>query len=290
MSSKNSPKLRLPFLYSLIIHMVFIAISAIGALTYVSSSSENSGNSMNAVMVDRKIMSEQNQRQLSQQDAVEKHEMQRRKQALEKEKLLKEQKIAQQRKLKEIEKQRLAALSRQQAEMAAAEEKRRAQEKEKAILDEQYKKALFEKQQAELEKQKAIEAIEHAKKVQKEMAKAKIESEKEQVLDDILGDLISNEPKVKPVAKGSDIEKYTSLVHSAITSKFINPKLYRGKNCIIKMTIAPDGLLIDVSAVEGDELLCREAISATKNAIIPKPANDSIYQEVKNFVIDFRPE
>jgi len=270
--------------------MVFIAILAIGALTYVSSSSENSGNSMNAVMVDPKIMLEQNQRQLSQQAAVEKHEAQRRKQALEKEKLLKAQKIAQQRKLKEIEKQRLAALNRQQAEIAAAEEKRRVQEKEKAVLDEQYKKALLAKQQAEAEKQKAIEEVERAKKVQEKMAKAKAENEKAQALDDILGDLISNEPRVKQGSKGSDIDKYTSLVRSAITSKFINPELYRGKNCIIKMTIAPDGLLIDVFAFEGDRLLCREAISATKNAIIPKPTNDSIYQEVKNLTIDFRPE
>lgn len=290
MSNKSSSKLRLSFLYSLILHMVFIAILAIGALTYVSSSSENNGSDMNAVMVNRKIMLEQNQRQLSQQVAVEKHETQRREQTLEKERLLKEQKIAQQRKLKEIEKQRLAALSRQRAEMAAAEEKRRVQEKEKAVLDEQYKKVLLEKQQAEIEKRKVIEETERAKKVQEEMDKAKAENEKKQVLDDILGDLLSNEPKVKQGAKGSDIDKYTSFVHSAITSKFINPELYRGKNCIIKMTIAPDGLLIDVSASEGDRLLCREAISATKNAIMPKPANNAIYQEVKNLTIDFRPE
>jgi TolA protein len=79
-------------------------------------------------------------------------------------------------------------------------------------------------------------------------------------------------------------------VTNAISNKFINPaNVYSGKSCVLQIQIAPDGLLLNVTSIGGDEALCREAVATTKLATIPKPAS-GLYDEVKNMIVEFQPK
>ncbi|QAV24066.1 cell envelope integrity protein TolA [Proteus hauseri] len=89
-------------------------------------------------------------------------------------------------------------------------------------------------------------------------------------------------------ANGEGIDRYKGQVQSAIQQKFIDPELYKGKTCELKVSIAPDGLLISAKAVGGDPALCQVALRAANTAKLPKPPKD-IYEEVKSPVIEFKP-
>ncbi|MNH19790.1 cell envelope integrity inner membrane protein TolA [compost metagenome] len=54
--------------------------------------------------------------------------------------------------------------------------------------------------------------------------------------------------------------------------------------------MAPDGLLIDVKSEGGDPALCQAAIAAAKQARIPKPPSQAVYEVFKNAPLTFRPE
>lgn len=51
---------------------------------------------------------------------------------------------------------------------------------------------------------------------------------------------------------------------------------YSGKECTLRMHMAPNGLLLEVKRESGDLDLCREAMNAIKNADIPAPFAGSI--------------
>ncbi|WP_081298083.1 cell envelope integrity protein TolA [Gilliamella sp. Occ3-1] len=182
-------------------------------------------------------------------------------------------------------------LEQQQAELAKQKAEQEAKLKaERELLEKQ--RIENEKKQAELAKQKE----EQAKKQAAEKAKRAAQAKKDKEIDKLLGGLTSGTPSPsggtvsrKGVSDG-EIDKYKSLVQNAISNKFINPnKLYSGRNCVLEIQIAPDGLLLNVSAKGGDGSLCREALSATKQAVIPKP-NSSFYNQVKTMIIDFQPK
>ncbi|WP_392562746.1 cell envelope integrity protein TolA [Orbus sturtevantii] len=261
--------------------------------------------SIEAIMVDSNIMSEQYQRQLqhrvSSQQVKQQQQAQIEKQAQD----LQQQQLAEQQRLKTLEKERLLAVDKQ----------RQQEEKAKMELKEQQEQALIAKQQAELATQKALAEAEQARqevekqKQQLEQQRLKVEQENQkkqkaaqeakrkaaeekqqrEALDDILGGLTSNVPKSQQGVSTADFEQFKSQINNAISNKFINPKLYSGKNCVLAIEIASDGLLLSVTAKEGDPILCREAISATKLATLPKAKNSQLYQRVKSLEIDFRP-
>jgi len=176
-----------------------------------------------------------------------------------------------------LEKERKEAeLAKQQA-VAEAEKAKQEAEKQKQLLEQQ-------RLNAEKEKQEKLKAEQDAKQ------KALDEQKQQQALNDILGGLTSNVPPSQQGVSTAELNQFKSQIHNAISNKFINPKLYSGKNCVLKIQLAPDGLLLNVTAEEGDATLCREAISATKLASFPKPKNNQLYQQVKNLTIDFRPK
>ncbi|OTQ55049.1 protein TolA [Gilliamella apis] len=240
MSNKLNSKLSLPVIISILLHGILII--ALG-YKFVSDTGENygsiNGNSIDAIMIDPSVMTEQYQRQLQTQVNQQK---------------------ADQKTQELLDKQIKELAEKAEAEKAAAE------------------KAAAEKAAAE---KKAKQKAEQAKK--------------DKALNDLLGGLTSGTPSSGGVAsrKGvsdGELDKYKSLVQNAISNKFINPpNVYRGKTCELQIQIAPDGLLLNVTSKGGDADLCREALAATKLAVIPKPAS-SLYNEVKTMNIEFQPK
>ncbi|MCO6544962.1 MAG: cell envelope integrity protein TolA [Gilliamella sp.] len=302
MSYKPNSKLSIAIVISIILHIILIIILGYRVMynNDINYGSVN-GNSIDAIMVDPSIMAEQYQRQLKTQISQKRAEQQRKQQIDEQTQALQEQQLAQRQRLKELEKERLKVEELQKKEAEAAQAARIARQKEdderkaKEQLEEQQRQAekkRLEQQQAELAKQKE----EQAKKQAAEKAKRAAQAKKDKEIDNLLGGLTSGTPSPsggtvsrKGVSDG-EIDKYKSLVQNAISNKFINPnKLYSGRNCVLEIQIAPDGLLLNVSAKGGDGSLCREALSATKQAVIPKP-NSLFYNQVKTMIIDFQPK
>ena len=285
MSNKLNSKLSLPVIISILLHGILII--ALG-YKFVSDTGENygsiNGNSIDAIMIDPSVMTEQYQRQLQTQVNQQK--------ADQKTQELLDKQIKELAEKAEAEK---AAAEKAAAEKAAAEKaaaEKAAAEKaaaEKAAAE----KAAAEKAAAE---KAAAEKAAAEKAAAEKKAKQKAEqAKKDKALNDLLGGLTSGTPSSggaasrKGVSDG-ELDKYKSLVQNAISNKFINPpNVYRGKTCELQIQIAPDGLLLNVTSKGGDADLCREALAATKLAAIPKPAS-SLYNEVKTMNIEFQPK
>ena len=295
MSSKLNSKLSLPVIISILLHGILII--ALG-YKFVSDTGENygtiNGNSIDAIMIDPSVMTEQYQRQLqtktNQQKADQKSQELLDKQIKELTEKAEAEKAAAEKAAAEKAAAEKATAEKAAAEKAAAE--KAAAEKaaaEKAAAE----KAAAEKAAAE---KAAAEKAAAEKAAAEKKAKQKAEqAKKDKALNDLLGGLTSGTPSSggaasrKGVSDG-ELDKYKSLVQNAISNKFINPpNVYRGKTCELQIQIAPDGLLLNVTSKGGDADLCREALAATKLAVIPKPAS-SFYSEVKTMNIEFQPK
>ncbi len=305
MSNKLNSKLSLPIIISIILHgMLIIALG----YKFVSDTGENygsiNGNSIDAIMIDPSVMTEQYQRQLQaqakQQEADQKRQEQLDKQVkelakkAEAEKAAAEKAAAEKAAAEKAEAERLAA-EKATTEKAAAE---KAEAERLAAEKAATEKAAAEKAEAErLAAEKAAAEKTAAEKAAAEKkAKQKAEqAKKDKALNDLLGGLTSGSPSSggtasrKGVSNG-ELDKYKSLVQNAISNKFINPpNAYRGKTCELQIQIAPDGLLLNVISKGGNAELCREALAATKLAVIPKP-DSNLYNEVKTMNIEFQPK
>lgn len=97
------------------------------------------------------------------------------------------------------------------------------------------------------------------------------------------------EGKTTP-ASGDEVNTYIAQVRAAIQSHFQNVDTYAGKECSLRIKLAPNGMLIDVKAEGGDPVLCHAAIVAIANASFPKPPSPAVYRVVKNTALEFRPQ
>ena len=301
---RNS-KLSIPIIISIILHLILIIILGYQAIKNMDGINygKETGNSIDAIMIDPSVMTDQYQRQLKTKESQQQADRKREQQLADQAKELQEKQLAEQQYLKDLTKERIKLaeqLKKQEEERIAAE--KAAAEKaaaEKAAAE----KAAAEKAAAE----KAAAEKAAAEKAAAEKAAAEIkakqkaeQAKKDKAINDLLGGLTSGAPNspsdqsgAAASRKGSsddELAKYKALVTNAISNKFINPaNVYSGKSCVLQIQIAPDGLLLNVTSIEGDEALCREAVATTKLTTIPKPAS-GLYDEVKNMTVEFQPK
>ena len=301
---RNS-KLSIPIIISIILHLILIIILGYQAIKNIDGVNygKETGNSIDAIMIDPSVMTDQYQRQLKTKESQQQADRKREQQLADQAKKLQEKQLAEQQYLKDLTKERIKLaeqLKKQEEERIAAEKaaaEKAAAEKaaaEKAAAE----KAAAEKAAAE---KAAAEKAAAEKKAAEIKAKQKAEqAKKDKAINDLLGGLTSGAPNspsdqsgASASRKGSsedELAKYKALVTNAISNKFINPaNVYSGKSCVLQIQIAPDGLLLNVTSSGGDEALCREAVAATKLATIPKPAS-GLYDEVKNMTVEFQPK
>nr|WP_306424701.1 cell envelope integrity protein TolA [Proteus mirabilis] len=201
-----------------------------------------------------------------------------------------------------------------QAEEAAAQAKAERDRILKEQADAKAKAEAEAKKQAELAaKQKAEEAKAKAEAEAKAKAeadaKAKAEADakakaaaqqQSKAVDSLLDGLVAQGDKQSGAsaagqgggnrsgANAAGIDRYTGQVKVAIEQKFFDSDLYKGRKCDLKISIAPDGMLVSAKAVGGDPALCQVALQAAKMATLPKPPKD-IYEQVKSPTIEFKP-
>ncbi|ECF3811609.1 cell envelope integrity protein TolA, partial [Salmonella enterica subsp. enterica serovar Carmel] len=197
---------------------------------------------------------------------------------------------------------------------AAADAKKKAEaEAAKAAADAKKKaEAEAAKAAAEAKKKADAEAAKAAADAKKKAAAEKAAAEKAAAaegVDDLLGDLSSgkNAPKTGGGAKGNgqpskdsgtsganggttgaDISAYAKQIQVAIQSRLYDASLYQGKQCVLHISLAPDGSLKSITSEGGDPALCQAALMAAKTAKIPKPPSQAVYEKIKDAKLDFK--
>ncbi|EDX9715755.1 cell envelope integrity protein TolA, partial [Salmonella enterica subsp. salamae] len=193
-----------------------------------------------------------------------------------------------------------------EAAKAAAEAKKKAEaESAKQAQAEAAKKAAADKKAAE--KKAAADKAAADKAAAKKAAAEKAAAA--EGVDDLLGDLSSgkNAPKTGGGAKGNgqpskdsgtsganggatgaDISAYAKQIQVAIQSRLYDASLYQGKQCVLHISLAPDGSLKSITSEGGDPALCQAALMAAKTAKIPKPPSQAVYEKIKDAKLDFK--
>ncbi|WP_368872058.1 cell envelope integrity protein TolA [Proteus mirabilis] len=267
---------------------------------------------------ERKARAQQQEEELRQQQIKE----QERLKALEVERLqAKEAAEAQRReaataaaKAKEEQKQAEEAAAQAKAErdrilkeQADAKAKAEAEAKAKAEAEAKAKAEADAKAKAEADAKAKAEADAKAKAAAEAKAKAAAEAkakaaaqQQSKAVDSLLDGLVAQGDKQSGAsaagqgggnrsgANAAGIDRYTGQVKVAIEQKFFDSDLYKGRKCDLKISIAPDGMLVSAKAVGGDPALCQVALQAAKMATLPKPPKD-IYEQVKSPTIEFKP-
>ncbi|EDR7378998.1 cell envelope integrity protein TolA, partial [Salmonella enterica subsp. enterica] len=201
-----------------------------------------------------------------------------------------------------------------EAAKAAADAKKKAEAEAAKAAAEAKKKAEAEaaKAAADAKKKAAAEAAKAAAKKKADAEAAKAAAEKAAAaegVDDLLGDLSSgkNAPKTGGGAKGNgqpskdsgtsganggatgaDISAYAKQIQVAIQSRLYDASLYQGKQCVLHISLAPDGSLKSITSEGGDPALCQAALMAAKTAKIPKPPSQAVYEKIKDAKLDFK--
>ncbi|EDM5674362.1 cell envelope integrity protein TolA, partial [Salmonella enterica subsp. houtenae serovar Houten] len=199
----------------------------------------------------------------------------------------------------EAAKQAQAEAAKKAAAEKAAADKKAAAEKAAADKKAAEKRAAADKAAAD----KAAADKAAAKKAAAEKAAAA------EGVDDLLGDLSSgkNAPKTGGGAKGNgqpskdsgtsganggatgaDISAYAKQIQVAIQSRLYDASLYQGKQCVLHISLAPDGSLKSITSEGGDPALCQAALMAAKTAKIPKPPSQAVYEKIKDAKLDFK--
>ncbi|EDV0529329.1 cell envelope integrity protein TolA [Salmonella enterica subsp. enterica] len=91
-----------------------------------------------------------------------------------------------------------------------------------------------------------------------------------------------------PRATGEEIRKYASQIKYAIERNFYNIDKYSGKQCTLRIKMAPDGMILDIQPDGGDPDLCRAAMKVAKKTKLPSPPSPAIYDVFKKAVLDFQ--
>ncbi|EHC94690.1 TolA protein, partial [Salmonella enterica subsp. enterica serovar Uganda str. R8-3404] len=86
----------------------------------------------------------------------------------------------------------------------------------------------------------------------------------------------------------TDISAYAKQIQVAIQSRLYDASLYQGKQCVLHISLAPDGSLKNITSEGGDPALCQAALMAAKTAKIPKPPSQAVYEKIKDAKLDFK--
>ena len=230
MSYMQNSKLSIPIVISIILHLILIVVLGYQAIQNIDGVNygRETGNSIDAIMIDPSVMTDQYQRQLKTKESQQQADRKREQQLADQAKELQERQLAEQQHLKDLTKERIklaeqlkqqeeeriaaekaaaekAAAEKAAAEKAAAEKaaaEKAAAEKaaaEKAAAEKAAaEKAAAEKAAAEkaaAEKAAAEKAAAEKKAAEAKKAKQRAEqAKKDKAINDLLGGLTSGEP------------------------------------------------------------------------------------------------
>ncbi len=236
-------------------------------------------------------------------DASSLKKRQQKQKELEEAKKLLEQKKLEEQKQKEIEQQQLEAEKKLQQDKKLAEEKKLDDERKAAEQKklEQQKKAEAEKKRlaeeaekkrkAEAEKKRKAEA-ERKKKAEAERKRKEAERKRkelealEESLDDELFEAAKGEVRQTQIM--SEVSKIQRAIRAKIIRNWDEP-VFEG-SCIMRITMGPGGIVLNIEAVDGGLEYCESAETAiSRSAPLPSSDDPQVMAELKSLRMTFDP-
>ncbi len=204
------------------------------------------------------------------------------------------------RKKKKREKDKQKALERRLAQLEAKrkkEEKRSKNALSKRKKEEALAKAAAEKRKKENKLAAKAEADRKSKEIEADMAAQKLAEEQQRVADakkkrelEELNRIRQEELERQMLEEQNALseerqrfvltesEKYQALIRDRIYTNLVS-----GVDARVKIKLAPGGLVIDVSCVEGDAIACKAAqIAIEKSEPLPMSKDPDVFAELRN--------
>lgn len=82
-------------------------------------------------------------------------------------------------------------------------------------------------------------------------------------------------------------QSYAVQIQQAVTKQLSGSQSYRGKNCTVRISIQPDGMLMSAAIEKGDPEFCQAVLSAVSHAQIPPAPDKATWQTFRNASLDF---
>ncbi|MGR5061716.1 cell envelope integrity protein TolA [Photobacterium sp. DNB22_13_2] len=187
---------------------------------------------------------------------------------------------AEQERQRQVAEQRKAEEAKRQAEAAAAkaEAERQAQVAAKKKAEEEARKAEAARKEAE---RKAAEARE-------------TQRQQEAALNDMFAGLEA-ESELRGGARGQFVaderDRYGAIYRQMIQQNLLVEQSFIGKECVIRMRLSSNGLVLDASEDGGDSALCRAAKAAVvKVSQFPMPEDQAVVEQLRNIRLTVSPQ
>jgi len=178
---------------------------------------------------------------------------------------------------------------RQQREREQAAERERARRAENARKKKQEEVA----QQKELERQRTLK--EQREREQEVQRRLEAEKQRKAALEKEMSAQLEAEQQALSAENQrrvmSEVDKYNALVRQTIVQNLFDFDSYIGRSCRLNIRLAPNGLVIDVRILDGNDALCRASQAAVlRPDTLPVSDDPEVFAEFKDFNITVRPE
>lgn len=302
---------------SVVLHVALIGALLWGAdMTRVAQTP--AGKTIDAVFVDPAAVREQAKKIRQQRENVKKQEQKRIQRLENQAKRLEEERAREEKRLRdlktqrrlaekatreaEIERKRLDAAKQKardeknKAEKSARLAKKKAEEAEskrqKTLAD---KKRAEEKAEKDRERKRAQkvkdEAATRKKAEQKAAAQLKVQQDQEAALNEIFTGLASenvSRASARENLTNDEAKQWAGKFETMIQQNWRVDASMDNQTCRLKLRLAPDGLVIDVSMLSGNADLCRSAsASVLKVNKFPMPSDPDVVAKLRNLNLNF---
>ncbi|MDT0594674.1 cell envelope integrity protein TolA [Glaciecola petra] len=192
-----------------------------------------------------------------------------------------------------------------QAEAAAqrrAQEKRRQEQEARKKRDEERKRReqveRKKREDAARAEQERVNALERERQRQAELERQKREKEelqkRQRELDQALADQLKAEQAAMASAQQqqvlTEVQKYQSLITQTISRRINFDGFSKDAACNLRVRLAPDGLVLQVTILEGNQALCRETESTIlRLSSLPMSPDPAVYKQMNPITFIMRP-
>jgi colicin import membrane protein len=188
-----------------------------------------------------------------------------------------------------------AQARQQEREKREQREREQAAEREriKKAADARKKKEQEEARKREQERQRTLE--EQRQREQEIQRRIEEENKRKEALEREIAQQLEQEQAARSAANQrrvmSEVEKYQALVHQTIVQNLFDFDSFIGRTCRLNVRLAPNGLVIDVRILDGNDALCRASRAAVlRPDTLPVSKDPAVFAEFKDFNITVRPE
>ena len=94
-----------------------------------------------------------------------------------------------------------------------------------------------------------------------------------------------------PKASQGDFDRATAQIMAAIQRNMLTSSIMFGKQCVINIRVATDGLILKVGEGRGDSTVCQAAVVAIrKTGTLPMPKEPDLNKKLQDINLTFKPE